>query len=270
MQIPKTKTSKMIEIEERLGEPLSSFLKRRYKNWDTITSLSQELGVDYGQLGVWFKFFNIKTRGTGPVRRLEKIKLSERCKQIIYGSILGDGHLFLPTETTQYAFSEKHSKKQEVYLRWKARLLSSLSPLVYEVMDKSAYTEHMYVLQMSSCQFFTELRQETYPKGVKIIPASLLERLAPLGLAVWFMDDGSISDENHYFEWRLHTNGFDNDSIEIALGYFRKKYAVYPTTFEGAGGRIMRFKKSDTIKLMGITRRHFPECMRYKLRSKHV
>ena len=51
--------------------------------------------------------------------RLRNHIFSETEKQIFYGSILGDGCLFQQTQTKNYSYSEKHSLKQEAYLRWK-------------------------------------------------------------------------------------------------------------------------------------------------------
>ena len=130
--------------------------------------------------------------------RLRNHIFSETEKQIFYGSILGDGCLFQQTQTKNYSYSEKHSLKQEAYLRWKVGHLNALKPRVHYIRDKSAFVEEMIQLQTSSSEFFTELREELYPKNIKIVSRSLLDRLQPLGLAIWIMDDGTLYKESYH------------------------------------------------------------------------
>lgn len=283
-RVPKRKTERMIEAEQKLGEPLKDYLRRRYiDEWSTVNRIARNLGVDYSQMKLWFKFFDIKIRSTGKVRRLEKIVFTENQKQIIYGSLLGDGCLFHPSGCTQCAFNERHSEKQEEYIRWKAEHLHSLKPVLTSIYDESNFegAEYCWVLQTASCKFFTNLHKEMYRpatkkdyerglsqrvKNVKIVTREHLERLTPLGIAVWVMDDGSITRaHNGYAEWRIYTNGFSSEDLKIIFSYFKEVYNLHPTFCKSKGGRVTRFKGSDTLKLMEMTKEYFPECMRYKL-----
>jgi len=65
--------------------------------------------------------------------------------------------------------------------------------------------------------------QDFYVDGKKIVKRSVLNRLTVLGLALWFLDDGSIKRNEDKFEGvRLHTNGFDKRSLDIIINWFSR------------------------------------------------
>ena len=143
--------------------------------------------------------------------RLLPITLRQR--EILIGSLLGNGHL---AKTTRgYAFRVNHGLMQKEYVDWKYQELSSLTngvPSTY----KSAY-----YFRTVSHHYFDEMRDLFYRKDRKIIPRNIDRLLTPLAIAVWFMDDGTKEGN----QARINTQSFTkkekkklSDTLEATLG----------------------------------------------------
>jgi len=65
--------------------------------------------------------------------------------------------------------------------------------------------------QTLSFPFFDELYDLFYVDGVKRVPATIGERLTPIGLAYWAMDDGSKQGSGFKFA----TYGFPLEDVQI-------------------------------------------------------
>ena len=69
------------------------------------------------------EFYGIKRKGATFHRRINNEKLlSQEAKDVIIGSILGDAHI-----AKGGYLSEKHSEKQEEYIKWKAEFLKGIT-----------------------------------------------------------------------------------------------------------------------------------------------
>jgi hypothetical protein len=111
--------------------------------------------------------------------------------QICVGTMLGDGYL-----RKCGALRIGHAWHQLDYLRWLHRMLHPLSrPIRYS--EKTVSTGTLcftFTFQTVQHAWFKTLRDVFYPEGRRIFPASVLESLEPLGLAVWYFDDGHLGD----------------------------------------------------------------------------
>lgn len=128
-----------------------------------------------------------RTVGRIPSQLNAKIPVSEEARQVTLGSILGDGHLEHPVQSTgHWGLSIKHSLAQEAYLHWKAGILG---PLV----KKIDYPPDRVRLRTVRHPFFTELAKLVMLKNRKSVPLSLLVQVKDLGLGVWYLDDGCLT-----------------------------------------------------------------------------
>lgn len=119
-------------------------------------------------------------------------KLSKEQKSLLIALLIGDG-----TISSNYVFKLSHSEHQREFLEWKVDLLNGYNIKnngIKEYISKCGYNEGEKVLysQMSINPTIKALRKSVYiPK--KTITRKLLNWLNPLGLAIWFMDDGHIN-----------------------------------------------------------------------------
>lgn len=151
--------------------------------------------------------------------------ISSREKEIVLGTLLGDGHLAMLK--TGARLEVGHSAKQKEYVFWKQKELSRwirTQPHCLRITDKrwnAIYTQWRFRTQIN--EFFTELHSLFYLKGKKIVPQTILEILtSPLSLAVWFMDDGGRRNDSYGLF--LNTLSFTKKEHELLRHCLRKNF----------------------------------------------
>ena len=193
--------------------------------------------------------------------RLKLPPLTERQKQILVGSLLGDGYMN-PVGASTARFSETHSVKQEGYVRWMAE---EFHPFVSGVFRSQKVTEEKTYpsirVDLHTCREFRNFYETFYPRGIRVFPPHLHELMTPLVLAVWYMDDGNL---NRSFP-----------RISFGLGDKSLKRAIRALRILGLKPVIHEDRRSAnvcTIRFPGqrevffdLVRPHIPECMDYKL-----
>lgn len=144
------------------------------------------------------------------------MRLTDTQRQLITGSLLGDGCLFLGQKAKNPYFKICRSLKDKKYLEWQYSILQNLcNSNIRECSYFDNRTQKIY----NSCRLITKSLPELlsfyhdwYPDRIKIIPKI---ELSPLILAVWFADDGYIRKLNKSeLRLSLATDGFSLSDIE--------------------------------------------------------
>lgn len=87
-------------------------------------------------------------------------------------------------------------------------------------------------------------------------------KLKSLGLAIWFMDDGS-SNNNRYF---LHTNCFDLNSIHLLQKVLLHNFNIETTINEKRKSQYILYVKAKSRELFtSIISPYICDSMKYKL-----
>lgn len=119
-------------------------------------------------------------------------KLNKEQKSLLIALLLGDG-----TISNNFVFKLSHSEEQREFLEWKVNLAKEMGFKlngIKEYISKCGYNTGKNVLysQFSINPTIKALRKTVYvPK--KTITRKLLNWLNPLGIAIWYMDDGCIN-----------------------------------------------------------------------------
>lgn len=127
-------------------------------------------------------------------KQLAKISLSQSCKAIILGSLLGDGSLKLYKPYKNARFWIRHSWIQKEYWEWKtSRLIEIQTSKSFQIQKPQGFSKQKKLLfQSAALEQLTEIYQITYKKNRLQIKRTWLNHLTPLSLAIWWLDDGSI------------------------------------------------------------------------------
>lgn len=156
---------------------------------------------------------------------VEKSSLSDSCREIILGSLLGSGSLKVHKPHLNARFSFRHSKKNEEYFRWKVSELKEISSgkciwdQVDEMGEKLRY-------QSRALEELTELYRLTHPHGKFRIRRKWLNLMTPLSLCVWWLDDGSLVSNCR--QGVLCTDRFAYEDLLIVVRYFRRVWNLHP------------------------------------------
>lgn len=171
-----------------------------------------------------------------------KTFLSDRSKEIIFGSILGDGSLKLHKPYKNARFSFKHSVKQRDYFLWKAKELEEISSEknIWEQKNDGFGLDKIR-FQSRALEELTDLYKLTHRKNKLVIKRKWLNKMSPLSLAVWWMDDGSIIANGR--KGGICTDSFDLESQKLLANYLKKVWKVQVSI-----NPITRNYKSDVKK----------------------
>jgi len=171
-------------------------------------------------------------------KKLSLISLSDQCKAILYGSLLGDGSLQLQKNYRNARFYIRHSQVQEEYFLWKVNALQEIaSDRSIQISEKSGYGLNKSLLfQSRALSQLTEIHEITHDKNRLAIQRRWLNHLTPLSLAIWWLDDGSLISNSR--KGVLCTDGFDEKSVLILARYLKVVWDV-----DAHVGPIVRHRK---------------------------
>lgn len=170
-----------------------------------------------------------------PNKRFYKIDLSMSVKQIILGSLLGDGSLKIDKKCKNAGYSERHSSVQKDYLMWKFSMLSGELGGTFGICkpDKNSFSANSKVRYQSQLNpKLTELHLLTHTKNKKSVKRFWLNCLQPLALAIWWCDDGSLTCQGR--QGVLCTDGFSFDEQKLIVKYLRKVWQIECIIFENS------------------------------------
>jgi hypothetical protein len=113
--------------------------------------------------------------------------------QILLGSYLGDGYISKQSNYSTYRLKFTHSKKQESYFKLKCNIFN----IDKKYLIDSGYTKKKNILTSNYSSTFI----------INDFIENELVNIDARGLAIWYMDDGSINNNSI----SLHTNKFSYD-----------------------------------------------------------
>lgn len=140
-------------------------------------------------------------------------KLSKEQKQLLIALLIGDG-----TISSNNVFKLSHSIKQVNYLEWKIKKL-----------NQYGFTTNGIKTYYSTCGYNKGLGVVYTPR--KAFKVNLLNWLTPLGIAVWYMDDGLINVNTSHFRSSVqHTvkisTCVDEATVKVMIQYFKNTWKI--------------------------------------------
>ncbi len=159
--------------------------------------------------------------------RQKIVPLSKRTREIILGSLLGDGSLKIHRPYKNARFSFRHSVRQKEYFWWKANLLKEVAgeKSVFIQKNDGGFSKNPKLrFQSKAMESLTDLYQLTHKKGKLNIRRKWLNMMGPLALAIWWQDDGSIIANGR--KGVFCTDGFDEKPVKIISRYLKKVWGI--------------------------------------------
>lgn len=184
--------------------------------------IAQALNSSPSTVGVFRKGLNLPINN--PIEK--SVVLTNTEHQVLLGTLLGDGNISINPSGKAYG-SFSHCMKQKEWALTKYEYLKNIcsQPRIYDKYDERLKTPEY---QQICCviRTFKELKSDYYDKlykdGIKYINEELLYTIEPLGLATWYMDDGS----NGISGYVLCTNCFSIEDLLIIKSVFKDKFNI--------------------------------------------
>ncbi len=190
------------------------------------------------------------------------LELSPLQREVLIGTILGDGSFKRSRSGKAACLQICHSVKVREYVDWKRKIFAnwvfadpkyheSNRALIFRTVSHSAIFEYMKMF---------------YNGKIKIVPQNISELLkSNLSLAVWFMDDGNGYLESYALRISTYSFGLEgnlllkdclgrNFSINAHIKRDSKGYQMYIPTRDGSAAKLKNLIAPFTIP-----------CMQYKI-----
>lgn len=168
-------------------------------------------------------------------RVIEKYKgtlsLSQRQREILIGLILGDAHLEKLYTPTNARLKIEHSYKQKNYVDWLYQEFQDWTRTKPRLREVKAFgnTYQNYGFCTYGHKLLGDFQKRFYEDKKKIIPNDLEKDVTSLGLAIWYMDDGSIKSKRHKGIF-LNTQGFKDNEVRKLQEILENKFGIQSTT----------------------------------------
>jgi len=273
-----TYNEKKDEFEEQ--EPVSHFNNGLAKKEDFIKICFQTPSNRKFQQLVCTKNHNVMTKdGWKEAQNLTKDDylvgfcdnlLSKNQEQILLGSMLGDG--FLHKSTLKSSLRLENSE-QPKYLKWKVDQLKCLNFKQTKCRYDSEYNLFLknYFDLFYENDFSKELKQKT-GRLYRTFSQEVFEKLDILGLAILYLDDGSLVDSWDRNDFCMHIGSKRFRHLEkcyffeILLKSF-KKFGLKGKKLNN--GYCIELTKESSFKFSNMIKQFVIPEMQYKLFSEH-
>lgn len=200
---------------------------------------------------------------------INNIPLSQEQKQLILGSLLGDGYC----DRIQQNIKFGQCKKQKEYLEYKYSFFNKDDvSQIYQRNYKEGYISYSFTFLNKKHKYdtlYSYIGKYLYSNaGRKKICPSYLNNLTSLGLAFWWMDDGSLCNSKGNRWGKLCTECFNYEEHILIKKYFKDKWNIdVKITKEKDKYYYINFNATALRKLISIIYKHVLEvpCMVYKI-----
>ena len=198
-------------------------------------------------------------------KRPNNYKYSNIEYQVILGTVLGDGHLARQHKNGGVVLSISHCERQKEYIEWKREFLKENSCEVrkewchdarFKNPDYVRYSFYTY----SSTDLIDFYNRWYLPK--KTICKEDFEKIEPLGLAIWYMDDGHKCVDGGCV---LCTNSFSLEELHMVQEVLKNKFDIDTTIWESCNETYIPAKSYQKFKDLIYPYINEVKCMQYKL-----
>lgn len=185
-------------------------------------------------------------------------------EQVLIGTMIGDGHLRLPDDCKTVSGEFVHSTKQKDYCHWKYDKLKRFCKEPFDTYQDDKRTGKRYYKTM--CRIyanpvFNVYYNNLYNDRVKYLSAYIVNKLDPLAIAIWYMDDGTY---NHG-SYTLCTNSFETENLALLVDMFKNKYNIQFRI--DSKNQIVIKGKENAIKFKDLIEEYVLDDFKYKLRG---
>lgn len=198
--------------------------------------------------------------------RKKTLSLNKLQREILVGLMLGDGHLETQNNGRTYRLKVEQSANKSEYVNWLYKNFQDFvlnKPKIKQKIRNKIATKNIWFTTLShgSFRFYA---QQFYFNGKKVVPKMIGKLLTPLGIAVWFMDDGSIKSKFHRAKI-LNTQCFTKKEVLLLMKVLKDKFKVNTKLREQKDGYQIYILSESMVKFKKLIDGYIIDDMRYKL-----
>lgn len=247
-----------IKITKELGEKIIL----DYQSGIKIKDIACKNNLHHESVRRFLKRKNIPIfRGTVPYN----LEIKNDLRQLLIGSLLGDGCFCSVGNTKNKCLSIAHSEKQKEYIEFKWKILRKYN--LVSSMGEYRYNNKRYSHELVEYKFktklhpiFTNIRDKYYDgTGHKRVFYEFVKDIDAFGLAIWYMDDGYVTKNSCIFSTCSFTLEEQLLLANILLNKFNLHFNV------GKNDNSMYLQAKDYPKFVNLVKDFIIPSMQYKL-----
>lgn len=187
------------------------------------------------------------------------VSLTSQQKQLLLGTLLGDGNLSKPSLRPRYRAI--HGDPQKDYLFHKYSILQPLVGTPPKPRVNGGYGTTSWSFTTLTTELFTPFWELCYPNGKKRLSSQWLEQLSTEGLAWLWMDDGSVSRSSG----SIHLESMTKEENQLMANWLTAR--GYEASVSRAKDRYwyVRLNLAGLRKLTQDIQPYVHDSMQYKL-----
>lgn len=247
--------------------------------------IGKELGLSCSRIGQLMRHHNIVRRdyaaASSNMNNQRTIFFNHHQEQLILGSMLGDANLHRWTMRSNkksanilngYKLTFAHSIKQIDYLLHKKEVMGG-SKLGERLSGYGAIIKHFSFCHTPSLRPFAELCLDTNHR--KRISEEWLAKIDRLGLAYWYMDDGSLIITRQRKGGlrpliQFHTESFTSKEVMLLQEMLQNKFGLITVSRISNGDptqlKLVSKHKREVGPFLEQLQDFIVPCMKYKIR----
>lgn len=197
------------------------------------------------------------------------LRLTKQQKEILFGLLLGDGHLESQNEGKTYRLKVEHSIKQKNYVDWLYNIFSNWcqsepKERIKDSFGKKIVSYGFSTYSSGSLRFFAK---QFYKNHQKIVPKKIYKFISALGVAVWFMDDGSLKSNKHN-SYIIHTLGFKKSECQLLIKSLSSRLKIKATIHRQYDRYRIYIVSESADDFRKMIEPYILDSMKYKLGNK--
>jgi len=208
------------------------------------------------------------------------MKLNQQQKDLIIGTLLGDGNLQTETKGRQWRYRALQKAESKDYLFHKYEIFQSFctsQPIFSEIFDErtqKTYQRWYFNTVVDDCfRHYGNLFYTFNPKTqqmVKDVPLNIELFLTPCAVAYWYMDDGALKWLGKSNAMRICTESFSEHGVIRLQKALKNLFnietnLVRKTTHDVFVGYRLSINEKNSLKFREIIQPYLVECMKYKV-----
>jgi recombination protein RecA len=196
---------------------------------------------------------------------------STNYKNLLHALSVGDGYIHRNVRENRDSFSLRirHCSRQSDYLKYKAELLEHY--LGGKVRLHSGKQNGFDFVQLSKGHpYLRYVHENLYLANKKVITSKVLNKIDPLGLSIWYQDDGSLARKKrdgivHAAELKFCLYSCSEQEARLFCTWMKERYLLNFSVVRNKGRFNARCGTKEARKFRDIVLEFTQPCMLYKL-----
>lgn len=194
------------------------------------------------------------------------LKLSSLQKEVLVGLLLGDGHIELSPNKKSARLKVEYCVRNSDYVDFLYGIFKNLVKMKPRTRNRNIFGKDFKRIGFTTLSLpdFLIFRELFYIGKTKVIPSNISKLLTNIGLAVWFMDDGSYKSRECKGKL-ICTHQFANREIELLCQVLKEKFDLEAIPRRQVDGTEIYVRASSYERLKKIISPNIVSSMKYKI-----